>query len=79
MKPENYGLKLIQKYQPDAVTSESDLMGADMQAGDFRLTFSKMSEEERNKMREIRWMRDPDNNTWVYIPAMRENEIEKRA
>ncbi len=68
MKPDNYGLRIIQKYQPEATPTESDLMGATMQVGDFRLTYSKMTVEERNKMRELRWMRDPQLNTWAYVP-----------
>jgi len=68
MKPENFGLRILQKYQPDAQPVETDLMGAEFACGKFRETYAKMNAEERNKMRELRWMRDPQVDTWVFVP-----------
>lgn len=67
MKPENLGLRILQKYKPDATTIDTDLMGAVFAVAGFRETYLKMSADERNKMRELRWMRDPDFDNWVFI------------
>lgn len=68
MRDEIYGVKLIQKYQPDAVAGSSDLVSAKFSCGSFRATFPKMNVEERNSMRERHWFRDPSVDTWVYCP-----------
>jgi len=67
MKPENLGMRILQKYKADAVQIETDLMGAEFAVAGFRETYSKMDADERNKMRELRWMRDPQVDQWVFV------------
>lgn len=67
MLPENYGLRLIQKYHPEAQPTETDLMGAEFQVVGFSLSYPKMTQEERNKMRESGFYRDPQCDSWVFV------------
>lgn len=72
MRDELYGLKLIQKYEPNAEPAPSDLVSAEFCCGHFRATYAQMTPEERNTMRERHWHRDPNVDTWVYVPPERE-------
>lgn len=68
MKDDNYGVKLIQKYEPTATPQPTDLVSAQFSCGSFRNTYAQMTAEERNSMRERHWYRDPSVDAWVYCP-----------
>ena len=68
MKAENWGLKILGQHLPVVQKEETDLIGAAFAVNGFRDSFSKMSVEERNKMRESRFYRDPHRDAWVYVP-----------
>ena len=68
MKDDNYGIKLIQKYEPTATPQPTDLVSAQFSCGSFRNTYGQMTAEERNSMRERHWYRDPSVDAWVYCP-----------
>jgi hypothetical protein len=72
MRDELYGLKLIQKYAPTAAPQPTDLVSAEFCVIGFRSTYSQMTAEERNSMRERHWFRDPSVDAWVYNPPERE-------
>lgn len=68
MKDDTYGIKLIQRFQPTATPQPTDLVSAKFSIGSFRHSYSQMTAEERNTMRERHWYRDPNIDTWVYCP-----------